>query len=43
MICTGRTALKDGDRISIGPVAIVFRASRADLSTETAQTPVVEG
>ena len=33
--CTGRMALNDGDRIGIGPVTVVFRASGADMSTET--------
>lgn len=39
MICTGRAELHDGDRIHIGPVAMVFRKSAAGMSTETMPLP----
>jgi DNA-binding winged helix-turn-helix (wHTH) protein len=32
---TGRLPLRDGDRILVGPVPLVYRASRTGLSTET--------
>ena len=32
---TGATALRDGDTVEIGPVSIVYRASRTAMSTET--------
>jgi pSer/pThr/pTyr-binding forkhead associated (FHA) protein len=30
-----QTALRDGDRIFVGPVLLVFRTSRSGMSTET--------
>ena len=32
---SGRVALHDGDRIQLGPIVVLFRASTAGISTET--------
>jgi DNA-binding winged helix-turn-helix (wHTH) protein len=34
-ICAGRVALQDGDTIRLGPVSMIFRASRSGMSTVT--------